>query len=487
MHNTKVGLAGKTPAVRQKPIDPNQPRKIKVLSEKEKYEKMWTVADYRKVAPGEHAAQGFMQIASPKAGEDVIDFGCGTGRGAFWLTFMGNLTVTGLDFASNCLDDDVRMSMDNYPEKIKFIEHDLNDASPVKAKYGYCTDVMEHIPTDQVDTVLENIIESAQSVYFRISTEPDYFGPKCLRQPLHLTVKSYAWWAKKFLEHDTIIMHSKDHGGMVDFYVTGWSKELPSSVNLNTSEEKILSNIRENAKFGCRHVRPHMIQEEAEVIVLCGGPSLNDYEDEIIEAHKNGTKVVTVNGAYNWAQERGIHNVNQCVIDARPFNKRFVEPPRDDCYYFIASQCDPSVFEALSPERTFYWHCTTSDAAVDILEECYPEFVVCGGGSTVMLRALVLLRTLGFKRLKIYGFDSCARDEDHHAYEQKENDTKLEMAPVTVGGRTFLCQRWMVYQAFEFLDMVRIMGDEFSLDVKGDGLIAHILKTGASLPPIEEV
>jgi SAM-dependent methyltransferase len=487
METAQIGLAGTTPKVTIGKIDPNTPRKKKVLSEKEKYEKMWTVDDYRKVAPGEHAAQDFIKVASPKARDEVTDFGCGTGRGAFWLAFMANMTVKALDFASNCLDDDVKLSMENFPERISFMEHDLNDKPQGKTKYGYCTDVMEHIPPEEVDTVLDNIIESAQYVYFRISTVPDVMGPRCLNQPLHLTVKNYAWWAKKFLEHDTIILHSKDHDGAVDFYVTGWSNELPSSVNLNTSEEKILDNIRKNAEFGCKHVRPHMAQDDAEVMVLCGGPSLNDFEDEIIQNYRDGMKVVTVNGAYGWAQERGIHNVNQCMIDARPFNKRFVEPPRDDCFYFIASQCDPSVFEALPKDRTFYWHCTTSDEAIDILQECYPEYVVCGGGSTVMLRAMVLLRILGFRKLLVYGFDSCVREDEHHAYEQKENDTKIELAPVSVGGKTFQCQRWMVYQAFEFLDMIKAFGDEVALDVKGDGLIAHILKTGASLPPLEEL
>ena len=44
----------------------------------------------------------------------------------------------------------------------------------------------------------------------------------------------------------------------------------------------------------------------------------------------------------------------------------------------------------------------------------------------------------------------------------------------------------MAYQAFEFVDMVKGLGDEFMLDVKGDGLIAHILKTGAEMPPPKE-
>jgi hypothetical protein len=83
--------------------------------------------------------------------------------------------------------------------------------------------------------------------------------------------------------------------------------------------------------------------------------------------------------------------------------------------------------------------------------------------------------------------DSCVIDDNHHAYEQEENDSKLELVPVMVGDKTFHCQPWMAYQAFEFIEMLEFMAEEFSLTVKGNGLIAHIMETGASLPDLEEI
>lgn len=498
MNITKVGIAGETPATKIKPIDPSQPRKPKgaaALTEKQKYEKMWTVDEYRKVSPGELAANTFLSVAKPKAGDTVIDFGAGTGRGGLMLWAMGKMNVTMLDFASNCLDDDLVTATQKFPHQIRFEQHDLTElyTPPIDpdgslglaTRYGYCTDVMEHIPTEDVDKVLHNILDAAQSVFFRISTTPDVMGPRYLKTHLHLTVKDYAWWAKKFIEHDCTILHSEDLGDAVDFYVTGWSSTLPKNIKLNTSQDIILKNIKENSKFPCNHIRAHQIQEDAEIQILCGGPSLNDFEDEIKKNWKGGMKTITVNGTYNWAQERGITNVNQCMIDARPFNKRFCEPPRDDCYYFIASQCDPEVFEMLPHDRTFFWHCTSSPEAVDAVEENYSEYLIAGGGSTVMLRTIVLMRILGFKKMHVYGMDSCNVDGEHHAYSQPENDFKVKNIPVTVGERVFDCQPWMVYQAYDLVEMIKTLGDEFMLDVKGDGLIAHILKTGANMPYVE--
>jgi hypothetical protein len=175
------------------------------------------------------------------------------------------------------------------------------------------------------------------------------------------------------------------------------------------------------------------------------------------------------------------------MVDSRPHNKRFVEPVRDDCYYFIASGCDPSVFEDLPKDRTFYWHVYPSKDAISLIEDTYPEYVMCSGGSTVVLRAIVLMRILGFKKQILYGFDSCYIDNKHHAYEQKENDIDPRNIKVMLNDRTFECQPWMALQATEFAAMVERAGEEFSLTVKGNGLMAYILETGASPPSLKEL
>ena len=486
---TELGFSGKKPGVTHGKIDPNKPRQPKgaeAMTEKQKYEKMWTVEDYRKVSPGELAANTFLSLAKPEMGEEITDFGAGTGRGGLMLWAMGKLNVTMLDFASNCLDADLVTATEKFPEQIRFQEHDLTQKIKNTTRYGYCTDVMEHIPEEHVDLVLSNILDAAQSVFFRISTDLDVMGPKYLKTHLHLTVHDYKWWAKKFVEHNCTILHSEDLGGAVDFYVTGWTSHLPTDIKINTAEDKILANIYENAKWPCNHIQAHQIQPDTEIQILCGGPSLNDFKDEIIQNWKNGMKTVTMNGTYNWALENGITRVNQCMIDARPFNKRFCEPPRDDCLYFIASQCDPEVFEMLPHDRTFFWHATGSVKAVDVVDENYPEYIIAGGGSTVALRTICLMRILGFRKMHIYGMDSCNMGGKHHAFSQPENDYKMKDIPVTVGDKTFDCQMWMVYQAQDFVDMVKTIGDEFELDVKGDGLIAHILKTGAEMSHVGE-
>ena len=67
----------------------------------------------------------------------------------------------------------------------------------MKAPFGFCTDVMEHIPTEDVGLVVGNIMEACDEVFFQISTQPDVFG-KMIGQSLHHTVQNHRWWSRRF-------------------------------------------------------------------------------------------------------------------------------------------------------------------------------------------------------------------------------------------------------------------------------------------------
>jgi len=464
------------------------PPEVKIqLTEQAKYEKMWAIDDYRKVAPGEQSAFTFLEIAKPLPHSTCIDFGCGTGRGALMLAMFGKMIVTMVDFAKNALDKEIVEIMEEQPDRLQWLQADLAKDVPATAAYGYCTDVMEHIPPEQVDDVLRNILKSANNVFFQIAMQDDVMGAR-IGEPLHLSIHPYEWWVKKFQELGAFIQWSQnieDH--TCQLYVNAWADkdDVNFEGKVNTDLEQVHKNIRKNAETEYQLIRPHPPQD-TEIMLICGGPSLNDYTDEIIELRAKGMPIVTTNGTYNWAIANGMTPSMQLIIDGRKFNKRFLRPVVDDCKYVLASQCNPVLFKDLPLERTYIWHVNLADEVEDLLNELYDLWFACPGGSTVTLRGLCLLRMLGFHKIHVYGFDSCYREDEHHAYSQPENDYKAKPLPVSVGGKVFWCDPWMYSQAREFIQMVKMLGDEIELDVKGDGLIAHIIKTGAALSALEE-
>lgn len=157
-----------------------------VLDEAAKYEKMWGVADYRTLSPGEEIAGKFLSLVEPDG--LVIDFGCGTGRGGMRLADNG-IDVLLVDFVDN--------SRDEAAKRLPFLKSDLTKPIPAQAPYGFCTDVLEHIPPGDVDAVINNVMNSAPKTFFQISTVPDEMG-MLIGEHLHLTVRPHAWWRETF-------------------------------------------------------------------------------------------------------------------------------------------------------------------------------------------------------------------------------------------------------------------------------------------------
>lgn len=533
MQPTKSRMRGYAPQVLVQPVTPAAG---KVNPEKEKYQKLWgEIPAYRKVAPGEHHAMQFIKQSGIKPGDDVIDFGCGTGRGALMISLFGRANVTMLDFTDNCLDPEVKQALKTQEGKLRFVQHDLEESlhGVVAAKYGYCCDVMEHIPENKVEYVLRNIMKAAQNVFFSISTVDDCCGAT-IGEKLHLCVKPYGWWLDLFRRLDTVVYWSHESETDAFFYLSSWNdaSEVVKRGTVNTEDKVVFEHVKSCLARGLQEVKPH-VRQDVPIMLIGGGPSLAEYEEEITRKRREGQPMITLNGTYNWAVERGLKPSAQIICDARPFNARFVTPHVDTCKYLLASQCHPDVFDAApKDERTFVWHAAMNGPIYDLIDgikgkgaEWYP----IPGGSTVMLRAFCLLRMLGLWMFEVYGFDSCLQEQwviahpsgelylrddgtpldfdtaeaaeaatralfgdltawrpklkfMHHAYKQDENDQKTVAKIICKPDKKiFYGHPWMVSQAEEFMEETKLLGEEVKMVVKGKGLIAHILQTGAEL------
>lgn len=251
---------------------------------------------------------------------------------------------------------------------------------------------------------------------------------------------------------------------------------------VNTPHKDIYRNLRTNIRRQLPQVQAYP-PNDYKVALLLGGPSLKDAKIP------RGWKVATVNATHGWALERGLKPSVHMMLDARPFNARFLVNPVDTCRYLLNAQMDPACFDALEGYDVHIWfgvHRTQKVPDRQILDRYYRgRWQNVFGGSTIGTRAFGLLYLLGIRTLRVYGMDSCLVKNEHHAYDQPENDDRL--VDIRVGRRRFKSHTWMVAQIDEFLEMAPHIPDDLRFGIEGDGVIAHIVNETRRLGRVPKI
>lgn len=169
--------------------------------ERAKYTEIWSFDEYRRAnSPGLINVDRFMSVMKPTPGSSLIDIGCGSGRAGLEFQRRG-LNVKWIDLTSAGLSPDV--------PRDRFIEaplwdHEWLDIYGGYIDYGFCCDVLEHIPTEYTMLALDRIIRACRTTWLQIALRPDEFG-KLIGEPLHLTVRPFSWWLVRLATLGTIV------------------------------------------------------------------------------------------------------------------------------------------------------------------------------------------------------------------------------------------------------------------------------------------
>jgi len=180
--------------------------------ERDKYAEIWSLREYRDAhSPGVENVERFMKVMHPRQGSTTIDVGCGSGHAGLELARRG-LFSWYLDITDAGLDQTV-------PREY-FIQQPAWAKWPGKYfDYGFCCDVLEHIPPEYALLVCDRIIDRCGVAWLQICNQPDNFGPKLLGEPLHLTVRTYSWWLMRLATLGNVI-DARDLCGVSLFVVT---------------------------------------------------------------------------------------------------------------------------------------------------------------------------------------------------------------------------------------------------------------------------
>ena len=103
-----------------------------------------------------------------------------------------------------------------------------------------------------------------------------------------------------------------------------------------------------------------------------------------------------------------------------------------------------------------------------------------GGGSTSAVRGISVLHTMGFRRFKLFGYDSCYQDKPDLSEKTKAGQKKY--MKVNVSGRDFWSDAELIAQAQDFDKLLKQPVD-MDLEVYGDGMIPWVWQVGRKILP----
>jgi hypothetical protein len=162
------------------------------------------------------------------------------------------------------------------------------------------------------------------------------------------------------------------------------------------------------------------------------------------------------------------------MLDARPENVRFVQNPQQSTTFYITSQCDDAVFDALEGYKVVLVHANTPGVYELLEHEKARPVHLMGGFTTVGILSLILAKLQGFQRIFMFGMDSSYRNGEHHAYKQESNDAE-RVIDAMINDVTYKCAPWMAQQVTDFQNVVAGF-DDVTIEVCGDGLLHEMAK-----------
>jgi hypothetical protein len=244
---------------------------------------------------------------------------------------------------------------------------------------------------------------------------------------------------------------------------------------------RMLANMRSALARGLPEVticKPHGLT----LSVAGGGPSLADTFKEM------QGYIAAVNGSLAWLLNHEIKNGSSYACGIMDAGEHIADMivADDRVRYYVASICDPKVFDKLKGCDVRLWHVSPKstedpDGVEALLTSERPEhWLAIGGGCTMGLRWINLGYMLGFRTFHLHGLDSSFRDNSTHAYPDRA-DTKDR---IMFNGRetrpNFLAQ---VYDFKGVLNTMAMQDPTIKIEVFGDGLLQDEWKAFRTLNP----
>ena len=300
--------------------------------------------------------------------------------------------------------------------------------------------------------------------------------------------------------------------------VQDWKDAEPSR-KPPVSDEEALNNIRASVNYDHPILAPQPVRQGSAIFVA-GGPTLLQFLPEIRRRADAGEYVFTSNNTHDWLVERGVKLRACLLLDPKERVKDYVKLVQPDTAYLISNCVNPKVWEAMAERgakmmKVMVAYGIQNEADQKLMNDLYPNIPAkyyLPGGTMTALRAMPLAGMLGFRKLELYGFDSCFSAQeprliyegteefrsartDHTIYQDEKGrfiidepddggffyaykkSRRENVKIVEYKGRRFLSSQVFVHQAMQIEKWYDRLEAQLEIVIHGDSLSAHVLET----------
>ena len=246
--------------------------------------------------------------------------------------------------------------------------------------------------------------------------------------------------------------------------------------------EERLVQIQSALERGLEEFGPTKAHDK-EIAIVGSGPSVKKVWKRIEGLKRKGVMILAVKGAHDFLIGKGVVPHAALAVDPQDhiwkcFRKKLPKGEPNRPSYLIASQCHPSTFDYLEDQRVILWHLLATSSA-----ELLKGRIQIGGGSTSGSRAVSLSYMMGFRKLHLFGFDSCLDSGDPGALRKITGETYGEedgqkIMELVCEGKTFYADPAMAAQANEIQDVFKML-EGAKIKAYGKGLIQTVIKSNA--------
>jgi len=208
--------------------------------------------------------------------------------------------------------------------------------------------------------------------------------------------------------------------------------------------------------------------ESGAVSVVGSGPSLKENWQKLRDSD---TDIVACNAAFQFLLEKGVVPKYMFCFDADPLMLEFITP-HPEVTYLIASRCPPKTWELLKGCNVIVWHTAGDPCISDLLTKHDKMEPMVSGRTAAVTRAMILVSTLGYRTIHLWGCDSSFSDTATHIRKSTTNEIRTA---IKVNNKVFQMAPWMAQQCEDFKILAPTLRERgIRLILHGQGILPHL-------------